>query len=300
MNAKTKALKMIWNQIAKEDETYYLSAQEPKGSILSLDHYYHEDKDSMHMCDIARPENNKGKLPVILHIHGGGWVYGHKDSYYRYYAMELSKYGYAVVTLNYRLAFDHPFPSMIEDIFSALHWIEENQDVEQFDINRVYLVGDSAGAHLSALTSLIHKNDDLLKAYNLQASNCKIVANGLSCGVYDFNRLLSDENKMPLRDTLIETIFNRKDFENHPLFNLSSVSKLLDSSFTPSYILSSEADPLCLESKLLIEECKKFNIQIKSHILPESHQLPHVFNLKSIYPESKVVMDEMFEFFNQF
>lgn len=300
MKAKLKALKMIWNQIAKEDELYYQSVQEPIGSICTYNHYYHEDHDPMHLCDIARPENHSGKLPVILHIHGGGWVYGHKDSYYKYYAMELSKYGYAVVTMNYRLAFDHPFPAMIEDIFSALQWIEDNQENEQFDINRVFLVGDSAGAHLAALTSIIHTKPDLQSLYNVKKSNCTILALGLSCGVYDFNRLLSDEHKMPLRDILISTIFNQLDYENHPLYKVSSVSHLLDNSFTPAYILSSETDTLCPESLNLINECKGHGVVYKSHILPEYLQLPHVFNLKSIYPESKVVTDEMFEFFNQF
>ena len=300
MNAKLKALQLVWKQIAKEDEKYYRSAQKPSGSTLSLDHNYHMDKDPMHMCDIARPENVTGKLPVIFHIHGGGWVYGHKDTYYRYYAMEMSKYGYAVVTINYRLAFDHPFPSMIEDIFTALKWIEDNQESEQFDINHVYLVGDSAGAHLSALTSIIHKSPDLCEQYHVSPTSCNIVACGLSCGVYDFERLFTDSNGIPLRDALIVTIFDREDYENHPLFKLSSVSYLMDSSFTPSYIVSSEADDLCNETKLLIEDCIKYNVPYKAHIYPESYKLPHVFNLKSIYPESKEVMDEMFEFFSQF
>ncbi len=278
MSAKLKTLKMIWNQIAKEDELYYQSAQMPVGSVLSLDHYYHEDHDSMHMCDIARPIDHKDKLPVILHIHGGGWVYGHKDSYYRYYAMECSKYGYAVVTMNYRLAFDHPFPSMIEDIFHALKWI---------------------GAHLSALSSIIHKSDDLQRMYNVKASKCKVIGLGLSCGVYDFDRLLGSDYSMPLRDTLIETIFNSKHPKNHPLYEVSSVSKLMNSNFTPAYIISSEADTLYPETKKLIEECIKNNVVYQSHILPESLKLPHVFNLKSDYPESKIVMDEMFDFFSR-
>lgn len=300
MKAKLKALKMIWNQIAKEDELYYQSAKEPIGSVCSEHHYYHEDHNPMHMCDIARPEHHRGRLPVILHIHGGGWVYGHKDTYYKYYAMELSKYGYAIVTMNYRLAFDHPFPAMIEDIFSALQWIENNQETELFDISRIYLVGDSAGAHLAALASIVHTKPDLQEMYNVKKSNCHILALGLSCGVYDFNRLLSDEYNMPLRDILISTIFNRIDFDHHPLYKVSSVSYLLDTSFTPAYILSSEADTLCSETLKLVNECKERGVVYKSHIFPEYLQLPHVFNLKSIYPESKVVMDEMFEFFKRF
>lgn len=300
MKAKLKALKMIWNQIAKEDELYYQSAKEPIGSVCSEHHYYHEDHNPMHMCDIARPEHHRGRLPVILHIHGGGWVYGHKDTYYKYYAMELSKYGYAIVTMNYRLAFDHPFPAMIEDIFSALQWIENNQETELFDISRIYLVGDSAGAHLAALASIVHTKPDLQEMYNVKKSNCHILALGLSCGVYDFNRLLSDEYNMPLRDILISTIFNRIDFDHHQLYKVSSVSYLLDTSFTPAYILSSEADTLCSETLKLVNECKERGVVYKSHIFPEYLQLPHVFNLKSIYPESKVVMDEMFEFFKRF
>lgn len=300
MKAKLKALKMIWSQIAKEDELYYQSAKEPIGSVCSEHHYYHEDHNPMHMCDIARPEHHRGRLPVILHIHGGGWVYGHKDTYYKYYAMELSKYGYAIVTMNYRLAFDHPFPAMIEDIFSALQWIENNQETELFDISRIYLVGDSAGAHLAALASIVHTKPDLQEMYNVKKSNCHILALGLSCGVYDFNRLLSDEYNMPLRDILISTIFNRIDFDHHPLYKVSSVSYLLDTSFTPAYILSSEADTLCSETLKLVNECKERGVVYKSHIFPEYLQLPHVFNLKSIYPESKVVMDEMFEFFKRF
>lgn len=74
----------------------------------------------------------------------------------------------------------------------------------------------------------------------------------------------------------------------------------MDSNFTPSYIVSSEADTLCPETQKLVEECKANGIQFKSHILPEYYQLPHVFNLKSVYPESKVIMDEMFEFFKRF
>lgn len=300
MKIQNKALRLIWKQIGESDEQYYQSATMPTGVELSLDHAYVNDDEPMHRLDIARPEGHQGKLPVVIQIHGGGWVYGHKDSYYRYHAMECAKYGYAVLTINYRLAFDHPFPSMIEDVFAVLHWLKANAEAEALDVDNVFILGDSAGAHITALTALIHQSKELQERYGVQAADIQIKALGLSCGVYDFDRLLNDPYDMPMRRTLLETIFDRKDFNEHPLYPYASVSMQLSVGLPPVYLVSSEADPLCPESKQLIQELDGSNAVFKARIFAKDHALPHVFNLKSIYPESRIVLDEMFAFFAQF
>lgn len=300
MNIQNKALRLIWKQIGESDEQYYRSATMPEGVELSLDHAYLQDDEPMHRLDIARAEKNIGKKPVVIQIHGGGWVYGHKDSYYRYHAMECAKYGYTVLTINYRLAFDHPFPAMIEDIFAVLHWLEANAEAQAFDVDNVFVIGDSAGAHLSALTALIHADKTLQKHYGVEASNVKIKALGLSCGVYDFERLLNDPYDMPMRKTLVETIFHQKNYLEHPLYSYASVSNLLNSSFPPAYVVSSEAEPLYPETKHFVRELESLGLVNKVRIFEKSHELPHVFNLKSIYPESRIVLDEMFAFFESF
>lgn len=300
MNIQNKALRLIWKQIGESDEQYYRSATMPEGVELSVDHAYLQDDEPMHRLDIARAENSVGKKPVVIQIHGGGWVYGHKDSYYRYHAMECAKYGYTVLTINYRLAFDHPFPAMIEDIFAVLHWLEANAEAQAFDVENVFIIGDSAGAHLAALSALIHADKGLQKRYGVESSAVKIKALGLSCGVYDFDRLLDDPYDMPMRKTLLETIFNQKDFAKHPLYAYASVSRLLKASFPPAYVVSSEADALCPETKNLVYEMEAFGLNKKVRIFDKSHALTHVFNLKSVYPESRIVMDEMFAFFESF
>lgn len=300
MKNANKKLRLIWKQIGDMDEAYYRSATMPEGVDLDLDIAYIEDDEPMHRLDIARPVNHQGKLPVVIQIHGGAWVYGHKDSYYRYHGMECAKYGYAVLTINYRLGFDHPYPAMLEDIFEVLHWLEANAEAQAFDVNHVYIIGDSAGAHMAALTALIHASKALQDQYHVEGTSLKIRALGLSCGVYDLDRLLNDPYDIPMRKVLMETIFDRKDFTEHPLYAVSSVSKLLNDHFPPAYVVSSMADSAYPETKCLVEEMEALGLTKKVRIFDESHALPHVFNLKSIYPESRIVLDEMFAFFDSF
>lgn len=300
MKIENKKLRFIWKQIGDMDEAYYQSATMPEGVDLSLDLPYINDDEPMHRLDIARPMNHVGKLPVVIQIHGGAWVYGHKDSYYRYHGMECAKYGYAVLTINYRLGFDHPYPAMLEDIFAVLHWLEANAEAQALDIDNVYIIGDSAGAHMTALTALIHASKDLQDQYRVKSTSLKIKALGLSCGVYDFDRLLNDPYDIPMRKVLLETIFNLKDFMDHPLYGVSSVSKLLNDKLPPAYVVSSMADSAYPETKCLVEEMEALGLTKQVRIFDESHALPHVFNLKSIYPESRIVLDEMFAFFDSF
>ena len=74
------------------------------------------------MLDVYRPKNITGKLPVILSVHGGGWVYGDKDVY-QFYCMSLAQRGFAVVNYSYRLAPEYKYPASFEDTKDVCDWI---------------------------------------------------------------------------------------------------------------------------------------------------------------------------------
>jgi len=295
-----QALKELWIQIAQGDLDYYKSAPKPTGASISKDIYYAGTTEKMQALEIIRPQHNKSILPVIVHIHGGGWIYGHKDSYYKYYCMALATHGYAVLNINYRLAFDHPFPACVQDIFSVFAWLSTHASSQRLDLHNVFLVGDSAGAHLSALCAQIHGSKALQKRYGVLASPIAIKALGLSCGVYDFDRHIADDHD-PMTVPMFKTVFGRNDFRRHPLYRFSSVSHNLDASFPPAYVLSTKSDiPLILETQALIKELKAYKLVYQARILPKKLKRYHVFNIKLIDPESIVVMDEMLAFFQAF
>jgi acetyl esterase/lipase len=245
---------LMWKIISENDHLYYTFAKKPEGMSLLEDIPYLDDDLPAHRLDIARPLDYDGKLPVIVHVHGGGWVSGDKNSYYRYYGMELSRHGFAVLTVNYRLAFDAPFPAQILDLAAVLKWVATHADAYDLDPSHVYLVGDSAGAHLCALLANTLLSEDLASRFPIENPGVKIRALGLSCGVYDLERLLDSEVDFPNLKITVETLFDQEDYQNHPLFPYSSVSANLLADFPPTYLLTSLCDSLHAETLAFADE----------------------------------------------
>lgn len=89
-------------------------------------------------------------LPVVLFFHGGGWVHGTLDMFDRLCAVLAVRANCAVVSVDYRLAPEHPFPAAREDAIASLRWVKENHSELGVDANRIALAGDSAGGNLAA------------------------------------------------------------------------------------------------------------------------------------------------------
>jgi acetyl esterase/lipase len=95
-----------------------------------------------------------GTYPVVVMIHGGGWVQGDKGEYKTSPKTEtLLSRGYAVVAVNYRLSFAAKFPAQIQDVKAAIRWVRANATTYNFNPNKIGAWGTSAGGHLAALLS---------------------------------------------------------------------------------------------------------------------------------------------------
>jgi len=105
-----------------------------------------------HLLDIYRPTKRQRPSPVVFYVHGGGFEILSKDSHWLM-ALIFAKFGYTVVTINYRLVPEGCFPIALQDTFDAYRWMVEHADQYDIDLERVVVAGESAGANLiSALT----------------------------------------------------------------------------------------------------------------------------------------------------
>jgi triacylglycerol lipase len=105
-----------------------------------------------------RPLATDGRLPCILHIHGGGFVSGRADAragVHQALALELDC---AIVTVEYRLAPETPFPGAVEDCYAALAWLFEQPEVAGVDLERLGVMGESAGGGLAAALALLARD----------------------------------------------------------------------------------------------------------------------------------------------
>ncbi|MGI9383504.1 MAG: alpha/beta hydrolase [Methyloligellaceae bacterium] len=99
---------------------------------------------------IVAPESPRG---AYLHLHGGGWVLGTADGQDPRLERLADACGLAAVSVNYRLAPEHPFPAAPDDCEAAALWLVEEAP-RRFGTDRLFIGGESAGAHLSAITLL--------------------------------------------------------------------------------------------------------------------------------------------------
>ncbi len=107
---------------------------------------------------IYRPENRSGLLPAFLWIHGGGYIMGDLDSM-DYPTRQLCLDGDCViVSVDYRLAPEHPYPAPLEDCYAALKWLKNSADELNIDTGRISVGGGSAGGGLAAGLALLARD----------------------------------------------------------------------------------------------------------------------------------------------
>jgi acetyl esterase len=90
---------------------------------------------------------------VLIYLHGGGWVYGSVETVDRLCRRIADRSGCAVLSVDYRLAPEHPFPAAIEDAETALAWLRRGGRDLGVDPSRVAIGGDSAGGHLATVVA---------------------------------------------------------------------------------------------------------------------------------------------------
>jgi acetyl esterase len=98
--------------------------------------------------------DNAARLPTLIYFHGGGWLLGNIDTHDAL-CRELCNAAQAcVVSVDYRLAPEHPYPAALDDAKAALEWVFDNAADAGIDGHRVAVGGDSAGANLAAVLAI--------------------------------------------------------------------------------------------------------------------------------------------------
>jgi acetyl esterase/lipase len=107
---------------------------------------------------LYRPPSAKSVLPVVVFIHGGGWSVGDLDTYDGQSRMHAVGAEAVVVSIDYRLAPEHPYPAAVDDVWAATQWVARNAGQIGADPDRVAVAGDSAGGNLAAVVAQLARD----------------------------------------------------------------------------------------------------------------------------------------------
>lgn len=117
---------------------------------------------------IYRPQRPPTPAPALLWIHGGGYIIGRPEIGDPFLFQAAHELGILILSIDYRLAPEHPFPTPLEDCYSALKWIHTHAQLLNIDPRRIAIGGESAGGGLAAaLAQLAHDRAELKPIFQM-------------------------------------------------------------------------------------------------------------------------------------
>lgn len=269
------------------------AGQKTPEDILRYDDILYGTIDSTwQKLDVYRPKNTTKKLPVIMSVHGGGWVYGDKEVY-QWYCMSLAQRGFAVVNYSYRLAPEYRYPASLEDTSTVAQWIMNQQDKYGFDTKHIFAVGDSAGAHMLTLfaTAITNKKADV--SFHVP-ENFTLQAIALNCGVYNLNESTRKDMGAIIQSFLPEKASEKMMQEISPI-------RSINDQFPPCFIMTCPGDFLNAAPDELVPALKKYGVPFIYRTYGSAkNPLMHVFHCAIRLPEATLCNDEECNFFKEF
>lgn len=281
----------IRKQFGTGDEKRDAGLTTPEDVVRYDDIVYGKDT-TWQVLDVYRPRADEGKrLPVIVSVHGGGWVYGDKERY-QYYCMSLAQRGFAVVNFTYRLAPEYQFPASLEDTNLVFFWVLEHAKEYGMDAERIFAVGDSAGGHMLSLYTAACTNPEYAKTYPFRIpEGFAPRAVGLNCGVYCMDDRIDGQTKLLMEDLMPEKGTKEELEWICPV-------RYVTENYPPVFLMTADGDFLKAQAPILAERLAEKGVPFVYRFYAGKKQpLGHVFHCDMKSADAAICNDEECAFF---
>lgn len=229
---------------------------------------------------IYTPTTGKSSYPVIVYYHGGGWVIANLDTYNASAQGLANQVEAVVVSVAYRQAPEHKFPTAHNDSYAAYEWTVKNAATIKGDPKKIAVVGESAGGNLACAVSMMARDK------SLQMPLHEILVYPIAG--YDFNTQSYKESDSikPLNTELMKWFFDK--YLNSPADGKNPMISLVTANLKglpPTTIIAAQYDPLLSEGEMLADNLKKAGVDVKRKVYNgTTHEF---FGMAAIVPEAK-------------
>lgn len=279
-----KIMQVSWKFCDKSDKKRMSTQTPPENVVKVKDVTYLDDGNPYHKFDVFYPEGTipEEGLPVIIDIHGGGWMYASKDLN-EYYCMELANKGYCVFSISYRLVPDVTVYEQIKDCTDALAYINSNMKNYPANKKTVMLTGDSAGGQLALYSTILNNNPDAREIFGTVDTKLNI-----KC-------LLLTSPVTYAKSGGWFSIYTKKmwgkDYKTKAAYNYMDLDEIMElaNDMPPTYFITSSGDTLAHDQTVNAYNYfadKGYECEIQDFTdLRDGKKLPHVFSVLDPFDE---------------
>ncbi len=281
------------------EETTAYSSETPYEDVIS-DISYIDDGETYHMLDLYGTQSVTEPTPVVIEVHGGGFIGGTKELNADH-SIFFARNGYVVVTPDYTKVQEvtgGTFKDAVQDLFAVYKWVEENAEKYNFDLNNIFLSGDSAGGYYTLLTNAIYNSVPLQLYFGVTPPSYDFTAYLTSCGAPNTAHLPESLSEGAFVAT---TIGGGQILDEELMSYMDLYSSVKPSVFKGVYLLTTPSDETGYESAVKFHEyLDENNVEhtYKSYEGTEN-ELLHVFNIiKPDFAESIQANQDMVDYMN--
>ncbi len=286
-------------KVKKGDEARMKDQPVPDFHDEYLEIAYIDDGHPLHTLNVYRPKGSgREKLPVIFDVHGGGWYYGDKElnaSYCKY----LTKNGFAVVDISYRVSPEADIFGQVQDVIAALNFLPSIAEEYGLDLDNLFITGDSAGGHIVSLIVNMEKNAKLQERYGVRFTQ-RFKGACLTCPALEPLEITPTKG---LAKLYYNPIFG-KGFFKTDIPKITSFKKTFTGEACPLFFITAYGDFLKNISLAGYEFAKSQGVKCELFFVenpPEDgRKIEHVFNIiRWEWQESQAANDSMCTFFKE-
>jgi acetyl esterase len=202
--------------------------------------------------------------PLLVFFHGGGWVYGDLDSHDPPCRFLAERSGVRLLSVDYRLAPEHPFPAAYDDAVAAYSWVVENAASLGADVTRLAVGGDSAGGNLAAVTAIEAARAELPLAFQLLVyPGTDVTRHTESRRLFGHDLYLTEEFMDRALDQYLPDPADRSDPRVSPL--LADVPAGL----APAYVATAGFDPIRDQGEAYARRLSDAGVEVELRRFPD-------------------------------
>jgi len=272
---------------------------------VTLNHHYNSKfKDSTY--DLYLPKNNIQPVPVLIWVHGGGYVGGDKSGVKEFATRLSSDAQIAIVSMNYEKAPESKYPNQLIQVSELVKSIKK-ESLPKLELSNMMFGGDSAGAQIALQYALTQTNEQYGASMHVPhlLEQGTIKATVSYCGPLDLEKIKDTKSSSNFMKFFVRTVawseLGTKNWKTSPQLKQASLVKYLTDEFPPAYITDGNAYSFQDQGISFKNKLRTLSVPVKGLFFNKSKQeISHEYQFDYSTPEAKDCYSQTLSFIEQY